>query len=108
MSQDQRFFDPIELPGRKPLVTHRDAAQYITKLPKDESALPQWGNRDRVPDAGRRARRRSDVPAYRGDEGAAPQGAEGGTGTTPEARQGLQGRSAIPHGISDTWPSRRE
>jgi hypothetical protein len=42
MSRDQRFFDPIELPGRKPLVTHRDAAHYITKLPNDESALPQW------------------------------------------------------------------
>ena len=34
VSWDQRFFDPIMLPGRKPLVTLRDAALYITKLPK--------------------------------------------------------------------------
>jgi hypothetical protein len=39
---DQQFFDPIELPGRKPLVTLRDAAQYILKLPKAERELPQW------------------------------------------------------------------
>jgi hypothetical protein len=34
VSWDQRFFDPINLPGRKPLVTLRDAALFITKLPK--------------------------------------------------------------------------
>jgi hypothetical protein len=39
---DQRFFDPIELPGRKPLVTLRDAALYITKLPKAEHDAPEW------------------------------------------------------------------
>jgi hypothetical protein len=32
LSWDQRFFDPIILPGRKPLVTLRDAALFITKL----------------------------------------------------------------------------
>jgi hypothetical protein len=36
MSWDQRFFDPIILEGREPLVTLRDAAHYITKLPKAE------------------------------------------------------------------------
>ena len=36
MSWDQQFFDPIILPGRKPLVTLRNAALYITKLPKAE------------------------------------------------------------------------
>jgi hypothetical protein len=37
MSWDQRFFDPIMLPGRKqPLVTLRDAATYIIDLPKAE------------------------------------------------------------------------
>ena len=36
VSWDQRFFAPIILPGRKPLVTLRDAALYITKLPKAE------------------------------------------------------------------------
>jgi hypothetical protein len=42
VSSDQRFFDPILLPGRKPLVTLRDAAQYIIELPKIERELPQW------------------------------------------------------------------
>ena len=42
MSWDQEFFDPIILPGRKqPLRTLRDAAQYITKLPKAEHA-DEW------------------------------------------------------------------
>jgi hypothetical protein len=37
MFWDQRFLDPIMLPDRKPpLVSLRDAAQYITKLPKAE------------------------------------------------------------------------
>jgi hypothetical protein len=42
VSWDQRFFDPIMLPGRKPLITLRDAAQHIIKLPKAERELPQW------------------------------------------------------------------
>jgi hypothetical protein len=29
-------FDPIKLPDRKPLVTLRDAAEYITQLPEAE------------------------------------------------------------------------
>jgi hypothetical protein len=29
VSWDQRFFDPIILDGRKPLVTLRDAAEYM-------------------------------------------------------------------------------
>ena len=37
MSWNQQFFDPIILPGRKPLVTLRDAAQYITKLRRNAS-----------------------------------------------------------------------
>jgi hypothetical protein len=39
---DQRFFDPIELPGRKPPVTLRDAALYITELPKAEHDADEW------------------------------------------------------------------
>jgi hypothetical protein len=40
---DRQFYDPIELPGRrKPLVTLRDAAQYIIKLPKAERHEPEW------------------------------------------------------------------
>lgn len=41
-SWDQQFFDPIELPNRKTLVTLRDAAQYVLKLPVAERELPQW------------------------------------------------------------------
>jgi hypothetical protein len=42
VSWDQRFFDPIKLPGRKPLVTLREAALYITKLPKAEHDAEEW------------------------------------------------------------------
>ena len=42
VSWDQRFFDPITVPGRKPLVTLRDAAEYITKLPKAEHDADEW------------------------------------------------------------------
>ncbi len=42
MSWDQRFYDPIPLPGQKPLVTLRDAALYTTKLPKAEHDAPEW------------------------------------------------------------------
>jgi hypothetical protein len=35
-------FDPIILPGRKPLVTLRNAARYITKLPKAEHDAEEW------------------------------------------------------------------
>jgi hypothetical protein len=42
VSSDQRFFDPILLPGRKPLVTLRDAAQYITELCKAEHDADEW------------------------------------------------------------------
>jgi hypothetical protein len=42
VSWDQRFFDPIILPGRKPLVTLREAALYITKPPKAEHDAEEW------------------------------------------------------------------
>lgn len=42
MSWDQRFFDPITVQGRKPLVTLRDAAEYITKLPEAEHDAEEW------------------------------------------------------------------
>lgn len=42
MSWDQQFYDPIELPNRKPLVTLRDAAQYIIKLPVAERDADEW------------------------------------------------------------------
>ncbi len=42
LSWYQRFFDPIILPGRKPLVSLRDAAHYITELPEAEQRAPEW------------------------------------------------------------------
>jgi hypothetical protein len=39
---DRRFFDPILVPGRKPLVTLRDAAHYIAKHPKAEHDAEEW------------------------------------------------------------------
>jgi hypothetical protein len=42
MSWDQRFSEPIELPNGKKLVTLRDAALYITKLPKAEHDAEEW------------------------------------------------------------------
>ena len=42
MSWDQLFFDPIELPNGKKLITLRDAATYITKLSKPEHDAEEW------------------------------------------------------------------
>jgi hypothetical protein len=42
VSWDQRFFDPIMLPGGRKLVTLRDAALYITELPKPERDADEW------------------------------------------------------------------
>ena len=39
---NRRFFDPIELPNGRPLETLDDAAQYIIRLKKAESDLPEW------------------------------------------------------------------
>jgi hypothetical protein len=36
------FDDPIPLPGGRTLLTVHDAATYITGLPRNESALPEW------------------------------------------------------------------
>jgi hypothetical protein len=39
---DRPFTEPIELPKGKKLVTLRDAALYITKLPKAEHDAEEW------------------------------------------------------------------
>src|SRR4029077_13679406 len=39
---DRPFAEPIELPKGKKLVTLRDAALYITKLPKAEHDAEEW------------------------------------------------------------------
>jgi hypothetical protein len=36
------FEDPIILPDGRKLLTLKDAADYITKLPKKDSDLPEW------------------------------------------------------------------
>jgi len=38
----RRFDDPILLPDGRVLKTLRDAANYITKLPKAEHMAPEW------------------------------------------------------------------
>jgi hypothetical protein len=38
----REFEDPIRLPDGRTLVTLRDAATYVTGLPKREAALPEW------------------------------------------------------------------
>ncbi len=42
MSWELEFYEPIKLPRRKPLVTLRDAALYITALPESERGAEQW------------------------------------------------------------------
>jgi hypothetical protein len=42
LSWYQRFFDPIILPGPKPLITLRDATHYITMLLEAEQQAPKW------------------------------------------------------------------
>jgi hypothetical protein len=42
LSWNQQFFDPIELPGGRKLVTLRDAALYITNLTKAEHDAEEW------------------------------------------------------------------
>jgi hypothetical protein len=36
------FDDPIPLPRGRQLITLRDAAEYITRLPKAEHDAPEW------------------------------------------------------------------
>jgi hypothetical protein len=87
MSWDQRFFDPIILPGRKPLETLREAGNYVASLSEREQHLPHWQT---ATDAdGRGSRWRPDDGADRHDAGAEPQQAESGDHAAPKARQGL-------------------
>ena len=39
---NRQFEEPIPLPNGKRLVTLRDAAEYITKLPKAEHDVAEW------------------------------------------------------------------
>lgn len=43
MSWDLEFHAPIPVPGkRKPLVTLRDAVEYMTRLPRNEQNAEHW------------------------------------------------------------------
>ena len=42
MPWSTRFADPIVLPDGRQLITLKDAADYVTGLPKTESDLAQW------------------------------------------------------------------
>ena len=42
MAWFKRFYDPIILPDGRKLRTYRDAAEYITALPKAEQDAPDW------------------------------------------------------------------
>jgi hypothetical protein len=42
MSWSRRFDDPIPLPRGRQLVTLKDGANYIQKLPKAEQHLEEW------------------------------------------------------------------
>jgi hypothetical protein len=42
MGRSREFTEPIPLPKRKPLVTLRDAALYITRLPEAQHDAPEW------------------------------------------------------------------
>lgn len=42
MRWSKKFDEPIPMTNGKPLVTLRDAANYITKLPKAEHEAPEW------------------------------------------------------------------
>jgi hypothetical protein len=44
MSWDLGFPEPIRVPGRLPLVTLRDAALYVTSLPKNAQTEIRWQN----------------------------------------------------------------
>ena len=45
----RKFEDPIPLPNGRQLVTLKDPADYIMKLPKKESDLPEWQTAIEVP-----------------------------------------------------------
>jgi hypothetical protein len=64
----REFDDPIVLPEGEKLRTLRDAATYVTGLPKKEAALPEMAGRDRGAHTRRRSRRPNDVRSHWYDE----------------------------------------
>jgi hypothetical protein len=82
MSWSRAFYDPIPLPRCRQLVTLKDAAEYIQKLPKPEQDLKEWQAAGRSPALGRRAQRTNHDGAHWHTESIEP---------TPRA--GVQSRS---------------
>ena len=90
MAWFNRFYDPIILPDGRKLLTYRDAAEYITALPRAEHDAADWqiametlllvAERD-GPEM---------LAADRGHEGAEP--AEAHVGTTEAACERVQDR----------------
>ena len=67
------------LPGGRKLVTLRDAADYIMKLPKAEQHLAEWQTVGRSPAPGRRTQRPNHDGAHRRLEGIEPSRSAGVT-----------------------------
>jgi len=42
LSWSREFDEPIQIPNGRTLITLRDAASYITTLPKKEADAPEW------------------------------------------------------------------
>jgi hypothetical protein len=42
MSWSRRFEDPIERPDGRKMLTLKDAADYITKVPRAVHEAPEW------------------------------------------------------------------
>jgi hypothetical protein len=42
VSWSRKFEEPISLPNGRKLITLRDAAEYVTELPKAEHDAPEW------------------------------------------------------------------
>ena len=79
MAWFKRFIDPIILPDGRKLLTYRDAAEYITALPKAE--------RDAVAE-----RNGPEMLVADRDEAGAEQAREANVGTAHEACESLQDR----------------
>ena len=85
MPWDTEFYDPVILPDGRELMTFRDAADYITGLPKAEHDTEEWQSAVNAPDPRCGERRRL---ADAGPDGDA-------AGAEPERREGIQSRSQV-------------
>jgi hypothetical protein len=70
---DQAFDDPIDLPCGRRLVTLKDAANFIVKLPKAEQNAEEWQTAGRMLIRAAEGRDFSDACPYRDAAGDIPQ-----------------------------------